>query len=258
MKVVILAGGKGTRISEESAVRPKPLIEIGGWPLIWHVMKIYSNFGFDEFIVCLGYRGYMIKEYFSNYFLHLSDVTFDLATNSFEVHQHHAEKWRVTLVDTGEETQTGGRLKRVQNYLEGEACFALTYGDGVANVDLDQLVQFHRLHQKYATVTAVQPAMRFGALQLGDENEVMSFHEKAVEGGGWINGGFFILSPAVFEYIDGDHSAWEGPPLEMLAKERQLRAFKHNNFWHPVDTLRDKNYLEDLWRQGCAPWKTWD
>ena len=257
MKVVILAGGKGTRIAEEATTKPKPLIEIGRWPLIWHIMKIYSHYGFREFIVCLGYRGYMIKEYFSNYFLHMSDVTFDMARNSVEVHQRHAEDWKVTLVDTGEETATGGRLKQVQPHLEGESSFALTYGDGVSDVDLRELVSFHHCHGKYATVTAVQPAMRFGALEIGEGDQVKRFHEKAVEGGGWINGGFFVLSAPVFDYIESNETSWEGTPLEKLAQDDQLRAFKHNNFWYPVDTLRDKNYLEGLWEGGSAPWKIW-
>jgi len=258
MKVVILAGGKGTRIVEESGARPKPLIEIGGWPLIWHIMKIYSHFGLNDFIICLGYRGYMIKEYFNNYFLHMSDISFNMRSNSMEVHQRHSEDWMVTLLDTGSDTATGGRIKRIREYLKDDNEFALTYGDGVSDVDIGSLIKFHRTHGKLATVTAVQPAMRFGALELGPNNAVRRFHEKAVEGGGWINGGFFILSPKVCDLIEGDDISWEGSPMEQLAGKDELRAFKHHQFWHPVDTLRDKNYLETLWKDNAAPWKLWE
>jgi glucose-1-phosphate cytidylyltransferase len=256
MKVVILAGGKGTRISEESMSRPKPLVEVGGLPFIWHIMKIYSHYGFKDFIICLGYRGYMIKEYFSNYFLHTSDVTFDMKLGTMEVHRKHGEDWRVTLVDTGEETQTGGRLRRVASYVKDDAAFALTYGDGVADVPLDRLVAFHDAHGRKATVTAVRPALRFGALDT-EGDVVRAFREKATEGAGWVNGGFFVLSPSVCDLVEGDHVAWEREPLEALAEAGELRAFFHDGFWHPMDTLRDKTYLERLWSEGQAPWKTW-
>ena len=255
MKAVILAGGLGTRISEETHLKPKPMIEIGGKPILWHIMKIYSHYGVNDFVICCGYKGYLIKEYFANYFLHMSDVTFDLTTNSMEVHRRHAEPWKVTLVDTGEATQTGGRLKRVAQYLEGED-FCMTYGDGVSDVDITALVAFHRQHGLKATLTATQPPGRFGALDL-DGTRVNKFLEKPVGDGGWINGGFFVLSPSVIELIDGDESIWERSPLEKLASQGQLRAFKHHGFWHPMDTLRDKNHLEELWRTGQAPWKVW-
>lgn len=258
MKVVILAGGRGTRISEESVDRPKPLVEIGGWPLIWHIMKIYSSFGLNEFIICLGYKGYMIKEYFDNYFLHMSDVTLDMKTNSMEVHQQNSEDWRITLVNTGLDTATGGRIKRILRFLNDKSHFALTYGDGIANVDIQALIEFHSKHGKLATVTAVQPALRFGALEIDDHNLVNRFHEKSVEGGGWINGGFFILSPDIGGLIDDDNTPWEAGPLESLASSGELYAFRHDQFWHPVDTLRDKMYLEDLWSRGKAPWKLWE
>jgi glucose-1-phosphate cytidylyltransferase len=256
MKLVILAGGLGTRISEETITRPKPMIEIGGRPLLWHIMKIYSHFGINDFIICLGYRGYMIKEYFANYALHMSDVTFDMARNAMEVHRRSVEPWRVTLVDTGEQTQTGGRLRRVLHHVEQDRTFALTYGDGVANVDIRALQAFHEGHGRLATVTAVRPARRFGALKL-DQDRVIEFVEKPEEEGGWINGGFFVLSPKIGELIAGDETIWERAPLERLAAEDQLRAFIHEGFWHPVDTLRDKNYLEELWQGGEAPWKVW-
>jgi glucose-1-phosphate cytidylyltransferase len=256
MKVVILAGGLGTRISEESSAKPKPMIEIGGRPILWHIMKIYSHYGMNDFIVCLGYRGYMIKEYFANYFLHMSDVTFDMEKNSMEVHQRFAESWRVTLVDTGDSTQTGGRLKRVLPYIADEEVFGLTYGDGVADIDLGALKEFHRNHGRQATVTAVRPAKRFGALTIEDER-VVSFAEKPEDEGGWINGGFFLLSPKVGSLIENDSTIWEREPLEKLAQEGQLGAYVHHGFWHPMDTLRDKNFLEEQWQSGKAAWKKW-
>ncbi|MGH8687225.1 MAG: glucose-1-phosphate cytidylyltransferase [Burkholderiales bacterium] len=255
MKAVILAGGMGTRISEESAVKPKPMIEIGGKPIIWHIMKIYSAQGVDEFIVCLGYKGYVIKEYFANYFLHMSDVTFDMRDNSMQVHQKSAEPWKVTLVDTGEATQTGGRLRRVAPHL-GKEDFCFTYGDGVADVDLKALIAFHRAQKVKATLTAVQPPGRFGSLVM-DGARVTSFQEKPKGDGGWINGGFFVCSPSVVELIAGDATVWERDPLERLARERQLAAYSHRGFWQPMDTLRDKNYLEELWAGGNPPWKKW-
>ena len=255
MKCVILAGGLGTRISEESHLRPKPMIEIGGRPIIWHIMKIYSSYGINDFIVCLGYKGYVIKEYFANYFLHMSDVTIDMEHNKMEVHQKGAEPWRVTLLDTGEETQTGGRLKRVAGYL-GEEDFCFTYGDGVADVNIPELIAFHKSNKVKATMTAVQPPGRFGALVLKD-HLITSFQEKPKGDGGWINGGFFVLSPKVIDYIVGDTSVWEREPLEGLAKDQQLAAYFHRGFWQPMDTLRDKGLLEELWASGNAPWKCW-
>jgi glucose-1-phosphate cytidylyltransferase len=256
MKVVILAGGLGTRISEEAVTRPKPMIEIGGRPILWHVMKIYSQFGHNDFIVCLGYKGYVIKEFFANYFLHTSDVTFHLDQNRMEVHRNTAEPWRVTLVDTGEATMTGGRLKRVAPHLEGEEVFALTYGDGVADLDLDAELAFHRAHGKLATVTAVRPLSRFGALSL-EGDRVAGFKEKPEDEGGLINGGFFMLSPKVIDRVAGDATLWEREPMESLARDGELRAFPHQGFWHPMDTLRDKTLLEDRWASGRAEWKTW-
>jgi glucose-1-phosphate cytidylyltransferase len=255
MKAVILAGGLGTRISEESHLRPKPMIEIGGKPILWHLMKIYSAGGVQEFVICCGYMGYMIKSYFANYFLHVSDVTFDVAQNRMEVLQNGAEPWKVTLVDTGNDTMTGGRLKRVRKYL-GEEEFFLTYGDGLADIDLKQLLDFHRQQRVLATVTSVQPPGRFGALVM-KENRVLSFKEKP-EGNGAINGGFFVLSPAVIDKIEGDSTVWEGEPLEHLARTGQLAAYPHHGFWQPMDTLRDKNHLEALWNSGKAPWKVWN
>jgi glucose-1-phosphate cytidylyltransferase len=255
MKAVILAGGLGTRIGEETAVRPKPMIEIGGKPILWHIMKTFSCYGISEFIICLGYKGYLIKEYFANYFLHMSDVTFDMVENKMEVHQNSAEPWRVTLVDTGENTMTGGRLKRVKDYLGNEA-FCFTYGDGVSNIDVSRLVEFHEQQKTLATVTAVQPPGRFGSLDLSQQ-KVMSFQEKPKGDGGWISGGFFILSPRVIDYIAGDQTVWEREPMERLAREGQLAAYLHRGFWHAMDTLRDKNFLESLWQSGNAPWKTW-
>jgi len=255
VKAVILAGGFGTRISEESSARPKPMIEIGGRPILWHIMKIYSAHGIDDFVICCGYKGYLIKEYFANYFLHMSDVTFDLATNGMTVHRQNAESWKVTLVDTGEATQTGGRLKRVQKYVEG-GDFCMTYGDGVGDIDITAAVAFHKEHGRLGTMTAVQPPGRFGALEL-DHTRVTSFLEKPHGDGGWINGGFFVLSPEVIDLIEGDEVIWEREPLEVLAKTDQLRAFFHNGFWQPMDTLRDKQALEDVWARAAAPWKVW-
>lgn len=254
MKAVILAGGLGTRISEESHLRPKPMIEIGGMPILWHIMKIYSHHGINEFIVCLGYRGYVIKEYFANYFLHTSDVTFDIGNNCMEVHARHAEPWRVTLVDTGAESMTGGRLRRVREYVAGET-FCFTYGDGVADVDVQATIAFHHSHGRSATVTAIQPPGRFGALDL-QGSAVRSFQEKPAGDGAWINGGFFVLEPSVFAHLEGDDTIWEARPLQELAAQDQLRAYEHRGFWQAMDTLRDKNQLEELWR-GNAPWKCW-
>jgi glucose-1-phosphate cytidylyltransferase len=256
VKVIILAGGLGTRLSEETSVRPKPMIEIGGRPILWHIMKIFSQFGHNDFIICLGYKGYMIKEYFANYFLHLSDVTFHLAENRMEVHRKSAEPWSVTLLDTGDATMTGGRLKRALPHVEGDEVFALTYGDGLADIDLDAELAFHRSHGRLATVTAVRPAKRFGALTVEDDR-VLAFAEKPEDDGGWINGGFFLLSPPVGNLIAGDATIWEGEPLERLATTGELRAYVHRGFWHPMDTLRDKNFLEAQWEQGSAPWKIW-
>jgi glucose-1-phosphate cytidylyltransferase len=256
MKAVILAGGLGTRISEETHLKPKPMIEIGGKPILWHIMKIYSAHGINDFVVCLGYKGYLIKEYFANYFLHMSDVTFDMAHNKMEVHQRYAEPWRITLVDTGENTLTGGRLKRVSEYVQDEEAFCFTYGDGVADVDISALSAFHRQHGKLATVTAVQPPGRYGSLDMSD-GLVRGFVEKPKGDGGWINGGFFVLSPKVLDYIAGNETSWEGDPLIRLAAEGGLMAFEHQGFWQPMDTLRDKNHLEELWEGGTAPWKIW-
>ena len=257
MKLVILAGGLGTRISEESHLKPKPMIEIGGKPILWHIMKIYSHHGINDFIICCGYKGYIIKEYFANYFLHMSDVTFDMQNNQMEVHQKKAEPWRVTLVDTGEDTLTGGRLKRVSRYLRDEESFCFTYGDGVSDVDITSQIAFHKNHEKLATITAVQPPGRYGALLRKGES-VRGFQEKPPGDGAWINGGFFVLNPSVFNYIAGDQSSWEGEALESLAKKNELNAYEHKGFWQPMDTLRDKNYLEELWSSGEAPWKIWD
>lgn len=255
MKAVILAGGFGTRISEESHLKPKPMIEIGGKPILWHIMKIYSLAGIHDFVICLGYRGYVIKEYFANYFLHMSDVTFDMGKNEMEVHQNNAEPWRVTLVDTGEETMTGGRLRRARQYI-GDDDFCFTYGDGVSDLDIRRLIAFHGQHGTLATVTVVQPPGRFGAVNL-DGHLIKSFEEKPRGDGGWINGGFFVLSPKVIDYIDGDDTVWERQPMQKLALSGNLAAFLHGGFWHAMDTLRDKNYLEDLWASGSAPWKKW-
>jgi glucose-1-phosphate cytidylyltransferase len=257
MKLVILAGGLGTRISEESSLRPKPMIEIGGKPILWHIMKIYSSYGINDFIICCGYKGYQIKEYFANYFLHTSDVTFDLQKNEMEVHQRYAESWKVTLVDTGEDTMTGGRLKRVASFLEPEDCFCFTYGDGVSSINIGRLIDFHRSHGLMATLAAAYPPGRFGALDINVDDSVTSFREKPKGDGGMINAGFFVLSPKVIELIADDHTSWEREPLETLAKLQQLKAFRHDGFWQPMDTLRDKNFLEELWMGGNAPWKTW-
>jgi glucose-1-phosphate cytidylyltransferase len=257
MKVVILAGGLGTRISEESHLRPKPMIEIGGSPILWHIMKYYSSFGFNDFVICCGYKGYMIKEYFADYYLHRSDITFDFADNNkMIVHNNVAEPWKVTLVDTGLNTMTGGRLKRIRQYL-GNETFMLTYGDGVSNVDLGQLLEFHNSHDVYATITAVQPGGRFGVLELSDDQKVTKFCEKAKEDGGWINGGFMVLEPQVLDYIDGDATFFEREPMERLSADHQLAAFKHDGFWQCMDTLRDKECLEYLWNSGQAAWKRW-
>jgi glucose-1-phosphate cytidylyltransferase len=255
MKVVILAGGMGTRISEETQLRPKPMIEIGGRPILWHIMKIYSAHGLNDFVVCLGYKGYLIKEYFANYCLHNSDVTFDLGRNEMHTHLRDSEDWRVTLVDTGDDSMTGGRLKRVARYLTDDP-FCMTYGDGVGDIDVRALLDFHRSHGKQATVTATQPPGRFGALRL-DGTDVLGFQEKPLGDGGWINGGFFVLSPEVLGNIEGDNTTWENEPLQGLAARGQLAAWKHGGFWHPMDTLRDKQYLENLWSSGQAPWKIW-
>lgn len=257
MKAVILAGGLGTRISEETHLKPKPMIEIGGMPILWHIMKLYSAHGIQEFVICCGYKGYLIKEYFANYFLHMSDVTFDMTKNEMFVHQRKAEPWKVTLVDTGEDTLTGGRLKRVADYVKDEEAFCFTYGDGVADVNITELVAFHHAHGKRATVTAVQPPGRYGALQM-EGSTVNGFSEKPKGDGGWINGGFFVLSPTCLELIDNDMTSWEGAPLNKLAVSDQLRAFEHAGFWQPMDTLREKNHLEELWLSGKAPWKIWE
>jgi glucose-1-phosphate cytidylyltransferase len=260
MKVVILAGGYGTRISEESHLKPKPMIEIGERPILWHIMKLYSNYGFNDFIICLGYKGFYIKEYFAHYFLHESDVTFDFRSggdNLSVTHEHSAEPWKVTLVNTGLDTMTGGRVKRIQKYINNEP-FMLTYGDGVSDVNLKELTDFHRKHGKLATVTSVQPAGRFGALDISDNQEVRGFHEKPKGDGTWINAGFFVLQPEIFDYIDDDSTIFEKEPLEQLAYDHTLMAYKHHGFWQPMDTLRDRNYLEDLWKTGRAPWKNWE
>ncbi len=256
MKVVILAGGLGTRLSEETVMRPKPMVEIGGKPILWHIMKIYSHYGFNDFIICLGFKGYMIKEYFSNYFLHMSNVTFDMKNNTMEVLEHHVEPWKVTLVDTGSDTMTGGRVKKVAPYIGGEP-FMLTYGDGVSNVNITKLVKYHKGHGKSATVTATQPSGRFGALKLGPSEQVLSFQEKPAGDGSWINGGFFVLEPRIFEFLTDDSTIFEKEPLERLAAEGQLAAYRHNDFWYAMDTLRDKHHLEALWQSGQAPWKVW-
>jgi glucose-1-phosphate cytidylyltransferase len=256
MKAVILAGGLGTRIMEESNARPKPMIEIGGRPMLWHIMKIYSHHGINDFVVCLGYKGYVIKEYFANYFLHMADVTFDMAANRMEVHHKHAEPWRVTLVDTGEHSGTGGRLKRVAPYLASEKAFCFTYGDGLSDVDVRASIEFHRDHKLPATITAVTPPGRFGALEL-QRTRVVSFQEKPPGDGGLINGGFFVLEREVLDLIADDRTAWEAEPLNGLARRAQLAAWQHRGFWHPVDTLRDRQYLENLWAEGKAPWKLW-
>lgn len=254
MKAVILAGGLGTRLSEETSLKPKPMVEIGGRPILWHILKTYSTHGIYDFVICAGYKGFIIKEYFANYFLHMSDVTFNMAQNTMEVHQKKAEPWRVTIIDTGDETMTGGRIKRIEPYVDGTFC--CTYGDGVGDIDITALVAHHRDHGLKATLTGVQPPGRFGALNLSD-NKVVSFQEKPEGDGSWINGGFFVLEPAVFDLLDGDSTIWERQPLETLANEGQLGIYKHFGFWRPMDTLRDKIELENLWDQGKAPWKVW-
>ncbi|MEY4156515.1 MAG: hypothetical protein RJB64_1236 [Pseudomonadota bacterium] len=256
MKAVIFAGGLGTRISEETTIRPKPMVEIGGKPILWHILKMYSHHGINDFVICCGYKGYVIKEYFANYFLHMSDVTFDMSKNTMEVHQQSAEPWRVTLVDTGDNTMTGGRLKRVANYVKDEQTFCLTYGDGVSDVNITELIAFHKSQNVKATLTATIPPGRFGALDLSG-SKVNSFMEKPKGDGALINGGFFVLSPSVLDYIAGDQTIWEREPLERLAQEGNLAAFEHTGFWQPMDTLRDKTQLEEMWQSGQAPWKTW-
>jgi glucose-1-phosphate cytidylyltransferase len=255
VKAVILAGGLGTRLSEETVVRPKPMVDIGGRPILWHILKLYAHHGIHEFVICLGYKGYTIKEYFANYFLHMSDVTIDLQKNDLKVHQSASEPWVVTLVDTGDDVSTGGRLRRIRKHL-GDATFCMTYGDGVSDVDIGALVDFHRRHGRLSTVTAVQPPGRFGALEL-EGDRVSAFAEKP-QGDAWINGGFFVLEPGVLEYIDNDSTAWEGDPVNRLASAGQLAAYRHSGFWQPMDTVRDRIFLEELWASGRAPWKVWD
>ncbi len=256
MKAVILAGGYGTRLSEETRIKPKPMVEIGDRPILWHIMKFYSAYGVNEFIICCGYKGYIIKEYFANYFLHMSDVTFDMQSNHMEVHQKHAEPWKVTLVDTGQDTLTGGRLKRVRNYV-GDETFCFTYGDGLSNVDIGQLISYHQQKGLWVTVTAVQPTGRYGALNIDPEGKVINFQEKPQGDGGWVNGGYFVLEPQVFDLIEGDMTSWEEELLQEIASKNQLAAYIHNGFWQAMDTLRDKNKLEELWFSGKAPWKVW-
>jgi glucose-1-phosphate cytidylyltransferase len=257
MKAVILAGGLGTRLSEETSARPKPMVEIGGKPILWHIMKMYSQHGVNDFVICCGYKGYVIKEYFANYFLHTSDITFDMRNNRMEVHQKRAEPWNITLVDTGDESMTGGRLRRVAEYVSEDEAFCFTYGDGVSSVDITSLIEFHKSHGKSATLTATFPPGRFGALDITD-NQVKRFMEKPKGDGGMINGGFFVLSPRVLDYLENDATVWEQQPLQRLATNGELMAFEHHGFWQPMDTLRDKTYLEELWASGNAPWKTWE
>ncbi|MBE0651541.1 MAG: glucose-1-phosphate cytidylyltransferase [Bacteroidales bacterium] len=257
MKVVILAGGFGTRLSEETSIKPKPMVEIGGKPILWHIMKIYSSFGFNDFIICLGYKGYVIKEYFANYFLHQADVTFDIANNKMEVHNNSAEPWRVTLVDTGENTMTGGRLLKVKDYV-GEGTFMMTYGDGVADVNIEKLIELHNKKQQIATLTAVQPSGRFGVLKIDEGNNITQFHEKPQGDGAWVNGGYFVLEQEIFDYLENETTIFERKPLEDLAKNGQLNAFYHNGFWMPMDKLSDKQKLEELWTKGEAAWKVWN
>ncbi len=256
MKAVILAGGLGTRLSEETDLRPKPMVEIGGRPILWHIMKIYTVYGVTDFIICLGYKGYIIKEYFANYALHMSDITFDMQKNQMEVRRKTVEPWRVTLVDTGDETMTGGRLKRIRPYVADED-FCFTYGDGVSDINVTDLITAHKKNGRLATVTAVQPPGRFGAITHDEHNRVITFEEKPNGDGAWINGGFFVLSPKVFDYIEGDATVWEQKPMQQLALDNQMSVYFHKKFWQPMDTLRDKKYLEDLWRAGNAPWKQW-
>ena len=257
MKVVLLCGGRGTRLQEETGSRPKPMVEIGGKPILWHIMKVYSSYGFNEFVLCLGYKGYMIKEYFANYFLYTTDVTIHIAENKVDVHHNSAEPWHVTLVDTGIETMTGGRLKRIQPYI-GDKQFLMTYGDGVGNIDICALLDFHREHGKRVTLTATQPVGRFGSLRFGPDQVVTSFQEKPTGDNRWINGGFFVLEPDVFSHLEDDTTIFEKEPLETLASKNHLAAYMHHGFWHPMDTLRDKLYLDSLWNNGDAPWKTWE
>lgn len=256
MKAIILAGGLGTRLSEETENKPKPMVEIGGHPILWHIMKTYSAHGINEFIICCGYKGYVIKEYFANYFLHTSDITFDMQRNQMYVHDSKAEPWKVTLVDTGEKTMTGGRLKRVKDYIQNDDCFCFTYGDGIGNINITELIQHHKQHKLLATLTATQPPGRFGALAM-DKHKITGFQEKPQGDGGWINGGFFVLSPKVIDLIENDDTVWERDPMEKLAQDGQLSAYRHNGFWQPMDTLRDKVLLESLWQSDKAPWKTW-
>jgi glucose-1-phosphate cytidylyltransferase len=257
MKAVILAGGFGTRLSEETSLKPKPMVEVGGKPIIWHILKIYSSYGINDFIICCGYKGYIIKEYFANYFLHQSDVTFSMKDNKINIHKQRSEPWTVTLVDTGENTMTGGRLNRVKEFIKGDEMFCFTYGDGVSNVNIDKLIKFHKKHGKTATLTAVYPPGRFGALKI-ESDKVLSFEEKPQGDGGMINGGFFVVSPEIFNFIEGDQTVWEQSPLKKLAESGELMAFKHYDFWQPMDTLRDKNYLDELWETNNAPWRLWD
>lgn len=256
MKVVLLAGGLGTRLSEETVIKPKPMVEIGGMPILWHIMKIYSAYGFNDFVICLGYKGYIIKEYFANYFLHQSDVTIDLSNNELKIHDSQAEPWKITLVDTGNETMTGGRIKRIQEHI-GNETFMLTYGDGLADVNIDELYRFHQKNKKYCTVTAVQPSGRFGALNIVDNQSVHSFMEKPKGDGSWINGGYFICEPQIFDYIEGDQTLWEREPMEKIAEEGQMVAYEHKGFWKPMDTLREKHELEEDWVMNRAKWKVW-
>jgi glucose-1-phosphate cytidylyltransferase len=257
MKAVILAGGLGTRLSEETSIKPKPMVEIGGKPILWHIMKIYSAHGINDFVICCGYKGYLIKEYFANYFLHMSDVTFCMKKNQMKVHHKRAEPWTVTLVDTGEDTMTGGRIKQVQKYLADDEAFCLTYGDGISNVNIAKLIEFHSQQKTLATLTAVYPPARFGALDMSSKTKVRTFKEKPQGDGARVNGGFFVLSPKVIDLIEDDSTVWEQAPMELLARNGEMSAFEHNGFWQPMDTLRDKNYLEELWSSGEAPWKVW-
>jgi glucose-1-phosphate cytidylyltransferase len=256
MKVVLLAGGLGTRLSEETDIRPKPMVEIGGKPIIWHIMKLYSHYGFNEFVVCLGYKGYVIKEFFANLFLHLSDVTIDISNNEIKVHNSPVDKWKITLVETGSHTMTGGRIKRIKEYTDNKR-FMLTYGDGVSNVNIEELLSFHEEKRKMCTVTAVQPSGRFGVLQINEDNEVESFHEKRAEDSGWINGGFFVCEPGIFDFIKDDDTIWERDPLEAIARQNQLASYKHKGFWKPMDSLKDKMDLNELWNKNQADWKVW-
>lgn len=256
MKAVILAGGLGTRLSEETDVKPKPMVEIGGMPILWHIMKIYSAHGVNDFIICCGYKGYVIKEYFANYYLHTSDITFDMANNDFKVHHTESEPWRVTLIDTGNDVATGGRLKQVRDYL-GEDDFCFTYGDGVADINIEALISFHKNRNRLATVTAIQPPSKYGVISFGNEHEILSFDEKPHDEGGWINGGFFVLSPKVIDYIDDSNTMWEHAPMRNLVRDKQFSGYLHKGFWHAMDTLRDRNRLEEMWATGSAPWKIW-